>query len=149
MIRSKRGSLLMDVMITVFLLGVAGAIFSSTYPAGIASARKAQNYKVALAIAQKKMEQLRAMNYESLSHPLLVAVGAIDSSPGSVPYEFTQVDSVDDKLPDGVGRLTVEDVNSTVRRVIVTVTWQDKTGAPARAVTLTSLFADKRTRRVI
>jgi len=148
MLKSRRGSTLVDLMVTVFLLGVAGIIFSATLPSGIACTRKAQNYKLAVALAQNKIEQLRAMNYESLTITNLHAAGAVDSTPTSSPYSFTQVDAIANQLPSGTGTLTVQNVSGTVKMVQVTVTWQDKTGAPARTVTLTGTFADKRTRVV-
>lgn len=148
MMKRKRGSLLIDLMVTVFLLGVTGIILSATFTGGIACSRQAQNYKVALALAQKKMEQLRASNYQSLTQPCLVGE-VIDSTPTASPFSFTQVDAVADQLPAGAGTLTIDDDPSgSLRRAQITVTWQDKTGAPTRNVTLTGIFADKHTRRV-
>lgn len=141
--------MLVDLMVTVFLLAVTGVVFSATYPSGIACTRKAQDYKIALAVAQKKMEQLRAMNYESLTHASLFSAGVIDSSPDDSPYTFTQVEGLSGRLSGGEGELVVEDASETVRLTRVTVYWRDKTGAPTRSVTLTSFFTDKRTRRVI
>lgn len=146
---NKRGSMLVDVMVTVFLLGIAGVIFSASFPSGIACTRKAQNYKMATAIAQKKMEQLRAMNYELLDHPHLFSAGAIDSSPSESPYSFTQVEDLASQLPGAAGSLRIRDISGALREAVITITWREKTGAPLRRVTLTSMFTDKRTRRVM
>ena len=159
-LKSRRGTTLVDLMVTIFLLGMAGVIFAATFPMGFACSRKAQAYKTATAIAQRKIEQLRAMNYESLTQPLLQSAGTIDSEPTGSPYSFTSVDGVADQLTLGTGALEISDVTisptgaleisdvtTSLKRVQVTVSWQDK-NSTVRSVQLTTLFADKRTRRV-
>ncbi len=144
--RSKRGSTMIDVLVTAFLLAMAGIVFGAAFPSGFSCSRKAQSYKLAAAIAQRKMEQLRSLSYQSLTYGHLRAAGAIDSSPYESPYEFTSTDSIADYLAGGAGQIQVEDLTSTVRRVRVTVSWTDK-GEAVRSVTLTGIFADRRTRR--
>lgn len=94
------------------------------------------------------MEQVRAMKYESLSQPLLVAAQVIDPDDNSSPYSFTSIESVDSHLAGGAGELTVETVSSDVKRVRVTVSWDGPAGSESRTVSLTSLFADRRTRKL-
>lgn len=146
--KSTRGSMLIDLMVTVFLLGIVGIVFSATFPTGLACSRKAQNYKIATAFAQKKMEQIRSMNYESLTHPCLFANEVIDATPTGSPFAFTQVEGLPEQLLDGIGSLSVVDVSTSLKRVQITVTWKDKYGTPTRSITLTGVIADKRTRRV-
>jgi type II secretory pathway pseudopilin PulG len=133
-------------MIAVFLLGTTGAIFSAAFPTAISASRQAQEFKVATAIAQRKMEQLRSMNYESLTRPLLTTAGVIDSA-DSGPYTFTSVDTVASQLTSGAGTLTITDVASGLKRVRVSVSWLSKSDAP-RSIQMTSLIADKRPRAV-
>jgi hypothetical protein len=146
-LRSKRGVSLVDMMVTVFLLATAGVIFAASFPTGYACSRKAQEYKLATAIAQRKMEQLRATNYESLTQLLMQSAGTIDAEPTDSPYSFTSVDSVAGQLTQGTGTVEIADMTSSLRQVAVTVSWQDKNSV-TRSVRLTTVFADRRTRRV-
>ena len=147
-IGSRRGVVLVDVIITLFLLAIVGAVFSATFPAAITASRQARDYKIATAIAQRKMEQLRAMNYESLTQPHLSSAGAIDPDDVTSPYSFTSVESVGGQLAGGTGEATVEDETSDIKRVQVTVKWEGPAGAGTREVELTTLFADRRTRKL-
>jgi hypothetical protein len=145
-LRSKKGIGLIDVMVTLFLLSVAGIIFSATFPAAFSCSRKSQEYKLGTAIAQRKMEQLRAMNYESLTEPLLHQAGVIDSDSMSSPYTFTAKDSLALQLTTGKGTIAITDISSHIKKVQVTITWQSRTESSPRSITLTTYFADKRTR---
>ncbi len=138
----------MDALVTLFLLAAAGAVFSAMFPAGFTASRQAHQSKIATAIASRKMEQLRAMDYESLTQPILQANDIIDPGDTASPYSFTSVDSVAASLTSGAGELTIEDVSSDIKRVKVTVTWEGATSSEDRSVRLTSLIADKRTRRL-
>lgn len=115
--RSRRGAGLVDVIVTIFLLCVAGIVFSSTFPGAFTSSRQAQEYKIATAIAQRELEHIRTMNYESLSQPLLADVQAIDQDSTSQPYSFTSVQGVDTQLHSGVGRLYVDQPWPDTKRV--------------------------------
>lgn len=146
-IRSKRGTGLVDVILTLFLLGVVGAIFSATFPIGITCSRQAQDYKTATALAQRKMEQLRAKDYQSLTQPLM-AGSIIDADSETSPYSFTSIDNIADQLSAGTGEIEIEDVASDTKSVRVIVRWRGSAAPTARIVQLTTLIVDKRTRRV-
>ena len=149
-IRSRRGAGLVDAIVTLFLLAAAGSVFAAMFPTGFAASRQAHESKLATAIAARKMEQVRAMDYESLTPPLLEADDVIDPGDTVSPYSFTSVDSeiIAATLTSGTGELSVEDVSSDIKRVRVTVTWQGPTGSPDRSVRLTTLIADRRTKRL-
>lgn len=146
--RSKKGVGLIDAMLTLFLLAAAGVVLTAAFPTCFRAGKQAQQYKVATAIAQKKMEQLRAMNYQSLQYTQLIQAGAIDTGSYSSPYSFTtadQYDKVSDKLPDGEGFLYIQDISSNTKEVKVVVSWEG-VGNNQRNLTLVSLFTDKRTK---
>jgi len=147
LLKSKRGAGLVDVIVTVLLLGTCGIVFSTTFPAGITCSRQAQEYKIASAIAQQKIEQVRAVGYQSLTYILLQSAGTIDADPTSSPFEFTSVDNVDGQLSHGSGSLTVANYSSDIKQVTVTVNWRSSTVPRNRVVQLITLIADKRTRR--
>lgn len=145
-IRSRRGAGLIDLIVTVFLLGTTGAIFSAAFPTSISASRQAQEYKMATAIAERKMEQLRSLPYESLNRPLLASAGVIDTA-DSGSFTFTSVDNVASQLASGTGTLTITDVASGVKRVRISVSWLSKSDSQ-RSIQMTSLVADKRPRAV-
>ncbi|MCL5104041.1 MAG: hypothetical protein M1133_08000 [Armatimonadetes bacterium] len=147
-IKSRRGTGLVDVMVTMFLFAVAGIVFAASFPTGFRTTRQAQEYKIASAIAQKKVEQLRAMNYESLTFTLMLSAGVIDSTPGASPYSFTTTDGLASQLTDGTGSIYVSNQSSDVKRVRVVVSWHGVNDENPRLFEVNALFADKRTRKM-
>lgn len=145
-INNKRGAGIVDAIVTLFLLGVVGAIFTAVFPVSISCSRQAQEYKTATTIAQRKMEQLRAINYESITQPLM-AGRIIDSDSTTSPYSFTSIDSIADQLPSGTGKIDVDEVGD-IKYITVTVRWQGPSTPSTRNVQLTTLIVDRRTRQV-
>ncbi|MEN6357989.1 MAG: hypothetical protein ABFD83_13005 [Armatimonadota bacterium] len=153
-IRSRRGAGLIDLMITLFLVGTTGAIFSAAFPTAISASRQAKEYKMATAIAQRKMEQLRSVGFESLTQPLLTNASVIDSTSSGSTYTFTSADSIASQIPSGTGTLSIEDLplgvspeQSHLKKVKITVTWLSNSNAQ-RSIQITSLIADKKPRAV-
>lgn len=144
--RSRRGSSLIDVMLSLFLLSIVGVIFSATFPPAISCSKQALYYKTANALAEQKMEEIRGIDYESLTRPLLVGRGIIDSSSSESAFFFTQVDNVADKLPQGAGVLQITEIPGDLKRITITVSWEGVGPTGRRSITLRSLVADKRTR---
>lgn len=145
-IASRRGGTLIDLLVTVFLLGVTGLIFSSAFPPAFSCLRQAREYRMATAIAQRKVEQLRSLNFESITPVLLLAGGVVDAPAASTRLTFTSVDRVDEELPGGVGILEIENAGPGLTRVTVTVSWRQDGDGNLRSTTLNTLFADRRTR---
>ncbi|MDH7602158.1 MAG: hypothetical protein QHI38_08420 [Armatimonadota bacterium] len=145
MFKSQRGFGLVDAMAGIMLLAIVGAVFAALFPTSFTSLAQAREYRAGALLAQRKMEQLRAIGYESLTQPLLRAGGIIDASPTSSPYSFTETDNVAEQLPRGTGTLSITDITDDRRLVTVTVSWTGHNGVK-REVRLTSLFADRRTR---
>ena len=146
-IRSKKGIGLIDLMITLFLLATAGAIFSAAFPTALSASRQGREYKMATAIAQRKMEQLRSVGYESLTQPLLASASVIDSNSSASPYTFTSVDSLASQITSGTGTLSIIDISPGLKRVRITITWLSNSNEQ-RSIQVTSLIADKRPRAV-
>lgn len=142
----RRGTSLVDVMFATFLLGLAGAVFAATFPMGITCTRRAREMKTATAIAQQKVEQLRGVNYESLTSPLLLSAGLVDSGSDSSEYSFTTVDTVASKLGHGTGGIVITDKAADIKQIVVTVSWKESASNVSRNVILRTYIADKRTR---
>lgn len=146
-VSGKRGASLLDAVVTLFLVGLIGLMFSAIFPAATACSRQAQEYKVAVALAQRKMEQVRSLRYELLTPSVLRVNGAIDSSVGASPYAFTTADSLPSKLTQGTGDLGIQSLSDSLKQVTVTVSWVSSSRSVPRSVRLVTYVADKRTRK--
>lgn len=140
MIHNRRGTGLIDAMLSIFLLGTAGIVFSASFPAGFNALSQSSEATRATALAQQKIEQVRSLEYAKLTYDNLVG-RYIDVNPISSPYEFTAIDSVGSGLLQGTGTLTISEDGGNVKRIVVSVNWHSRTGI-ARNVTLTTLVAD-------
>lgn len=138
----RRGVGLIDVMITLSLLAIAGVVFVSTFPAGFSALRQTEETKKAVELAQKKLEQVKALGYESLSYTNLRAANAIDEDQTTSPYKFTSVDNLVSALPASQGRLEITNYASGIKKISVTVNWVS--GGNNRSVVVNTLIADKR-----
>jgi type II secretory pathway pseudopilin PulG len=139
---SHRGAGMVDVIVALLLLAVAGVVFSATFPAGFSAVRQAGETKKAVALAQQKLEEVKALGYESLAYTNLRSANAIDAEPTGSPYAFTSVDNLSSSLAAATGTLTIEDYDQGIKRVTVAVRWEG--GAINRTVTLRTLIADTR-----
>jgi len=140
--RGCRGAGLVDVIVTLMLLSIAGIVFTATFPSGFSALRQSEETKKAVALAQQKMEQVKAMGYESLSYANLRAANAIDADPNTSPYEFTSVDNLSSSLASATGTLEISDYSEGVKQIITVIRW--KSGGITRSVTVRTLIADKR-----
>lgn len=147
-LKNRRGTTLMDAVITIMVAALTGLMFSAMYPAATSCSRQAQEYKTATATAQRKMEQIRSFKYELLNPSVLYTNSVIDSAAGTTPYPFTVADSLASKLTQGTGTVDIQDTASDMKRVTITVSWISSSHSVARSVRLTTYVVDRRTRRV-
>jgi prepilin-type N-terminal cleavage/methylation domain-containing protein len=121
--KNRSGLSLIEVMIAVMVLSFAVATFAPLYPISMRMRSKAENVSRATALAQQKIEQVRALPYTSLTYSSLQTTSVIDASPSTSPYSFTSVDGLASKLPQGTGTLTLSTPATDLKRVDVTITW--------------------------
>lgn len=140
--RSSRGVGLIDVIVSLLLLSMAGVIYTATFPAGYSAMRQANDTKKAAALAQKKLEQVKALGYESLSYENLRAANAIDADQTSSPYYFTAVDDLASSLGDPKGTLEITNFDTGIKKIAATVKWES--GGVTRTIKVHTLIADKR-----
>src|SRR3972149_8690445 len=105
--RNRQGSGMVDAIVTLMLLALAGLLFSATFPSGFNAVRQGGETKKAVALAQMKIEQVKARSYESIEYTNLLAANLIDASPSTSPYSFTSVDNLTSSLASATGTLTV------------------------------------------
>ena len=141
MIRSKRGAGLLEVVFGLFMIGIAGVVFSASFPPAFRTLSQASESTNAALIAQKKMEQVRGLDYASLTYNNLTSSGILDPEPDASGYTFTSVDGVGAALPAGTGTMTITAESGAIKRVVVSVNWT-AVNQMQRNLTVTTLVAD-------
>lgn len=146
MSRRRRGFSLIEVLFASFIALTCALIYAGTLPVGDRSRAKADLNNRALALAQKQIEGLRSMD-PTLRPDQMLAAGLIDSVTPVAPntYSFTNVDNArfDNParvLPNGIGRVRVQQVDLELREVVVTVGWREN--GRDRTLRLATLVAD-------
>lgn len=140
-------------MIAVLLLSFAVTVFASLYPLAMRLRSKSENTTQATTLCQKKIEQLRAVPFSSLTYSALQSNSIIDATPTSSPFSFTTVDGLASKLPQGTGSITISTAATdavsgaaALRRVDVTVSWGGAVQG-TNSVSVSTMIADKTARK--
>lgn len=148
--KNRSGMTLIEVMIAVMVFSFAITVFASLYPLAMRMRSKSENVSQATMIAQKKIEQVRALPYTSLTYTSLQGANIIDASPNSSPYSFTTIDNLASKLPEPTGTLAVSDAGSgantaDLKQITVTVSWGGVV-TNGNSVSFTTQIANKEVR---
>jgi type II secretory pathway pseudopilin PulG len=145
--RKNSGHTLAEVMMAVMMLAACALIFAATLPAAHKSRAKADNFNVATSLAQKTLEEIRTVGFVNTTPAQLATLGIIDSATPVTTntFSFTNVDngivdSPGSTLPNGVGRLTIEDVDIELRRVTAVITWLE--AGQTKTVSMAALVAN-------
>lgn len=143
----RRGFSLIEVLIALFLVVTCMMIVVSTMPISTASRAKADLSSKAIGIAQKELEAIKGTGYPNVAADRLLANGLIDSTTpvATNTYSFTNADaaandSIARVLPNGTGRVLIEQVDLDLRRITITITYRDRSAT--RTVRLGSLIAN-------
>lgn len=123
-LRARRGFSLIDTAIATLVMGAGVLIFAGFYPTAARCSRMSGDYSQAISEVQHKVDQLRAVGYGRLTYNDLKSAGIIDNSPNASPYRFEAKDSLSSVLWDPIGTITVTDVSTDLRQVVVTLTWR-------------------------
>lgn len=116
------GFTLIEVLITVFVVGVLVAL----YGVGVMTTsltREAAHQDIALHAASQQLESLRMGGYAAL--------------PASGAFSNTQVT----QLPSGSGAMTISVLNTKTKQVLVTVSWQEGSRG-SRSVSLSTYITE-------
>lgn len=145
--RRIRGGLLLESLFAIFLVVAVAAIIAATLPLANSSRARADLLNKATSIAQKQIENLRAVGYPNLTGNRLFAAGLIQSAipDPSGRFVFTNIDSAafdapSTVLPQGVGYVTIQQLGQDRRQVTVRVEWSERDRT--RNVTLSTLIAN-------
>ncbi len=141
-----RGFTVAELMLTVGLLGVLVLAYAALMPAGIRTGAHASRRQVATEIAQSVLERARLAEYNNLTYDGLKQYGLIATTPEASPFALSTANPATLNpslvLPQGSGTIQVEDVGYDVRRVTVTIRWQDA-NSPARSVVMATLVTNE------
>lgn len=143
----RRAFTFVDTLQAAWIVFACAMVVAITIPAATASRIKNDFSNRAAGLAQKQLEAVKATGYPNITATQLLANGLIDSGTpvATNTYSFTNVDSgvVDNPsaiLPNGTGRLRVEQVDIDLRRVTVTVSWTER--GKSKSLTVGTLVAN-------
>ncbi len=129
--RARRGMTLLEVGVSVLLLGFCTVLFVGLYPMSARSSRMSGNQAQAISIVQHKVDQLRALGYGRLTFADMRAAGVIDPTPTAAPYRFEATDNIASVFPSPVGTISVASAGTDLARVTVRLQW---VGAPGKVM---------------
>ncbi|HAP41100.1 MAG TPA: hypothetical protein DCQ94_15280 [Nitrospira sp.] len=127
------GHSLIEALFASALVVVCALIFAASMPVANTSRAKSDNRNVAVSIAQKQAEAIKAQGYANVTPAQLYTLGLIDSTTpvATDTYSFTNVDtSAFDNpaalLPNGTGRIVVRQAGLDIREILIDVSWNEK-----------------------
>lgn len=122
--RTRRGFSLIEVIVSIFIVGVMLLLLQATLQSGILI-RISKNQGVALSIAQNKLEELRAGGYAAL------------------PSSGTFSNSLMSTLPQAATTtLTISVYNAKTKLISVGVLWRDPGATASSTVSLATLITE-------
>ena len=131
--RRKRGYTFVEVLFAVFLVACSAAIVAATLPVANVSRARASLLNKASGLAQKQLEAIRGLGYANATVGQLSSFGLIDSTTPveTNTYAFSNVDApaLDNPariLPGGTGTVLIEQAELDLRRIVVTVRWNER-----------------------
>jgi prepilin-type N-terminal cleavage/methylation domain-containing protein len=127
----RRGFLMMEVLITLAIFGIALILTAQLATFAIAEQSAAHERLTAIEFADNLLESARARTWAELTPEWAAAQ--------QLPADWA--DRVSN--PRLVVRVEAEPEHPRLKRVTIEVRWDHRFGMPARPVVLTALFADR------
>lgn len=117
--QNQRGFGIIEVVVTLFLIGVTLILFQVSSNAIVLN--KYNRYKeVALRIAENEIQALKTTSYANL--------------PTTGSFTNSQLST----LPQGAGQLEINEIEGGLTEAIVTVTWNNPSGTDTQQVSLST-----------
>lgn len=126
--RMRRGASLIDVVVGAMVMAGGVLSFAALYPTAAQSSRLASDYSQAIAAAQHKVDQLRAIGYGRLTYAEMKNAGLIDASPTASPFRFDGVDGLNSYLTLPTGTITLTSHSTGVTRAKISIRWRSAIG---------------------
>ena len=121
--KKHKGFTLIETLISIYLVMLAAGIFVALLPSAAATEKMVGYHEQAASLVQHKIDQLRGVGYGRLTYTELLNAGVIDTTPTTSPYTFNATDSLSTYLQHPTSTITVSDLTSDTKQVIVTITW--------------------------
>jgi prepilin-type N-terminal cleavage/methylation domain-containing protein len=124
LIQRKLGYTLIEVLVSLFVISMGAIMYTAMLPMAAKGSRMVGNYQQASSLVQHKIDQLRAVGYGRLDFTnLRSSLDIIDATPTTSPYSFTTIDNLSSIYPGATGTIAISDYSSTIKQVIVTLSW--------------------------
>lgn len=136
---SQSGITIIEVIISVSLLAVGILGLLQAFPRGIDAGKSVELTTVAEQLAQEKIEELMAANYDSLPAGTLENQLRISPDPANPFYKFKRSSAVE--LLDSSLLSSGADVG--FKKIIVTIYWPGVLGGVDRSIQLVHLKAKR------
>lgn len=143
--RTQKGFSVVDCLFAFLVLGIGSLSLMALLSTLGRSHYMSDEMSRAVQIATRQLEQLRIVKYENLEPEKLSSLGLIDPWDGTGPLTFSKLPgeeavkfSVSHSLKKGIGEVEINDINDTVREVIVRVKWESPSGK-TRSVELSTV----------
>ncbi len=131
--RRLRGISYVEITLALFLMTASATIVAVTMPISTISRGKADLFNKAQNLAQKQLERVKAAGYPNLTGTQLNNLGIVDSATPTTGTTFSWTDSDSGVshspgtvLPSGTATLTIDQVDTDLRRVTLTVNYSDR-----------------------
>ena len=118
---SKVGFSLLEVLVTIFIVGLILVLYQTAL-SKVRLIRYVDNQETALRVANNKIEELRAGGYDAL------------------PASGSFLDSQLDNMTSCSANMDISDFNTTTKKVIITIEWQQPPSTSVRNISLTTLI---------
>jgi prepilin-type N-terminal cleavage/methylation domain-containing protein len=118
--KQQRGFSLLEIIITIAIIGMILLLYQ-IFLSNLFLSRDAKNQEIALRIANNKIEELRAVGYDSL--------------PSSGVFFDTQLNL----LSQSSAAMTITDFNADTKQVLITIQWFEPTSPTPKTISLTTL----------
>ena len=119
----KSGFLLIEVLISIFLVAMTALIFAAALPMSAKTGKMFSNHDQATSLLQHKMDQLRGVGYGRLNFNDLYAAEIVDGGAGN-RFTFAKIDKLGEVYIKPTATITVSDFNSRIKKVTITIDWK-------------------------
>ena len=117
--RSRAGFTMAEVALSLIVFSLMTLMFGAVFPMAVRGAQHGSSYSQAAAIAQRKIDQLRAAGYSRLDVTDLKALAVVDAQNADKTYDFTTQDNLTGAggfftapASGSVGTIAVSDYNA-------------------------------------
>lgn len=141
-----RGSFLLDVMLSVFVISLAAAAFFTLFPTFKRSERLSQEESKASLMAQRMIEHLQLLKPKDINASTLSQLNLIDAGQTQAPYSFSHIPldegsmySPNQVLRNAVATMSVDDLSVNSKRIVLFMSWTSASGKTRSITTGTIL----------